>query len=235
LDIVCDLVLNDWNLLPMNLILIGPQGSGKGTQGELLTKTYNLTLIEMGSVIRKAAIEPTYRGKLLNSWVNQKGKLLPDGIVFGIFTNYLERLGVYNGLILDGYPRSVKQFSLLEDYFANRGQIIDLAICLDIPIELTIKRLTNRLVCTRCGEIYNLETNPPPKDSLCKCGGKLTKRIDDQPEAIKTRLEYFHQITQPLLTILDEKGILVQIDGSHEAGEVFRLIQKVLVRKGLVS
>ena len=90
------------------------------------------------------------------------------------------------------------------------------------------------MTCTKCGEIYNLLTDPPPDKDACKCGGKLIRRQDDQPEAIKTRLNLFHEVTEPLLNLLKEKGILVTIDGSHDTEEVFTLIQMELQRKGLV-
>ncbi len=214
-------------------MLIGPQGSGKGTQAEFLVKEYDLTIIEMGRVLRTTAEEDSERGRLINDLINQKGELLPDGVVFDIFIEHVQQIDWREGLIFDGFPRTVEQFNLLENYLADQDKFINLGIYLEISDETAIARLSNRVICTVCGQIYNLKTNPPPSPDTCTCGGKLIRREDDQPEAIKTRLGLFHQVTEPLLKILNEKGVLFKIDGSQSPEEVFSLMKKEIERKRL--
>ena len=212
----------------MNIILIGPQGSGKGTQSQKLVQKYNLTSIEMGSILRNIARQEHPRAQLINSLVNDKGKLLPDGIVLEILVEHLQKIDLGNGLIFDGYPRSVKQFILLENHLAEQNQYLHLAIYLDITDKTGIERLSNRITCQKCGRVYNLKTNPPPSPHNCACGGQLYQRPDDQPAAIKTRLKLYHQDTKPILNLLEEKGIFYRIDATQTPETVFNDIAKII-------
>lgn len=215
----------------MNIILFGPQGSGKGTQAELIAKKYKLTTVEMGGILRDKIAEKNDRSKLINSLINQKGKLLPDGIVIELVKEFLANYKSKKGYIFDGYPRNIKQFILLEDTLAEMDQFIHLAIYLDIPDKISIERLSNRFICSKCGNIYNSITNPPPQKKTCKCGGKLTKREDDQPAAIKTRLSLFHEATEPLLKHLEDKHILERIDATPSPQSIFNQVTSIIDEK----
>ncbi len=220
----------------MNLILIGPAGSGKGTQAELLVQEYQLAAIEVGGLLRKTAQEQTERGRLINDLINRKGELLPDGITFEIVEEYIKGINWQNGLLFDGYPRSVKQFEMLEDYLVNRNQFLHLGIHLEITEQTAIERLGDRRICQNCGRIYNTVTLKSIEIDKCNdCGGKLIRRPDDHPEAIKLRLKMYQETTQPVLTLMRSKGILAQIDASKPITEVFADIKQALIQKGLVK
>lgn len=219
----------------MNIILIGPQGAGKGTQASLLEKKYHLQTIEMGAILREKAQERTDRGKLINHLINEKGKLLPDGIVIEIVKEHLKNNSHQHGYLFDGYPRNTKQFILLEDTLLEQDQYINLAIYLDITDQVGIERLSNRRICQKCHKIYNLKTDPPPQKNTCSCGGKLYQREDDQPEAIKTRLNIFHQVTVPLLEVLKTKRILFKVDASASPKEIHQEIINYITKHQLAN
>jgi adenylate kinase len=217
----------------MNIILIGPQGSGKGTQAQRLAQKYHLSIIEMGGILRDIAQQNHPRSQLINSLINNKGKLLPDGIVLEILIEHLSKIQIKKGFLFDGYPRSIKQFLLLENYLADHNQFIHLAVYLDISDQIGISRLSNRLICQRCGRVYNTETTPPPSPNTCQCNGELIHRQDDQPSAIATRLKIYHHDTQPILNLLKEKGILYRIDASQEPDKIFLQIKQIIDKKRL--
>ena len=213
----------------MNIILIGPQGSGKGTQAQLLTETYDLVVLGMGKLLREAAQKDSERGHIIHDLINEKGKLLPDGVVFDLIQENLESIEWHNGIIFDGFPRTVAQFDLLENYLVDQDKFLHLAIYLYIDDETAIDRLANRVTCELDGKTYNLKSDPPPPE----CEGHITRRPDDQPEAIKNRLSQFKEFTQPIIQLLEEKGILERIDASGTPREVFSQIQAVISRKNL--
>jgi len=217
----------------MNIILIGPQGSGKGTQARLLLTNYQLKHIEMGEILREEAKEPTKRGQLINTLINERGKLLPNGIVFEIFKEINQQQPTPPGYLFDGYPRTVSQFNLLEDYLVEKNQFIHLAIYLTISEQTAIDRLSNRVICIKCKKLYNLKTNPPPPDHICECGGKIIRRPDDEPEIIKERMQLFEHSTQPVVNLLREKGILFTVDASQAIDAIFNEIKSEISRKNL--
>lgn len=200
----------------MNIILIGPQGSGKGTQARLLAEKLGVYCFEMGNFLRKLA----EKDPMVNEIVNKKGELLPDDMFFFAMKELLgEKISDGKGVILDGFPRTVSQYGLLKNWFSGENMKVDMAIFLDIGEKETIKRLSARRVCESCGEVYNLITNPP-SGGFCKCGGKLIQRDDDKPEQIKTRLEIFKQNTKPLLDLFQKDGILYKINGERPIKEI---------------
>ncbi len=195
----------------MNIIIFGPQGSGKGTQAELLAKKLNLFFFESGRFLRKVAkTDPS-----VDEVINKKGELLSDEKTFSLASRFWEEK-VPNGknMILDGYPRSIKQLELFEDWLKERGSKIDKAILLEVSKETSIKRLSARRTCEKCGKVYNLITNPPPKDG-CSCGGKLIQREDDKPGSIEKRLSKYAEVTEPMIKILEKRGILERVGGER--------------------
>ena len=199
----------------MNIIILGPQGSGKGTQAELIADKFDLFYFESGRFLRKLAKED----ERINKIINKEGRLMPDEEMFSFVKKELTQKDTDpDGMILDGYPRSIKQYELLTDWLKERGGDIDYAIFLDISEKESIRRLSARRMDKSTGKIYNLITNPPPSSVEEK---NLVQRPDDKPEAIKTRLEQYKEQTQPLIDLLRERGVLMEVDGERPIEEIF--------------
>jgi len=197
----------------MNIVLLGPQGSGKGTQAEILVKEFNFYYFEMGQFLRDLA----KKDPIIYEYQNKKGKLVPDDIFFfGIKELLGYKVKIGNNLLLDGFPRSISQYETLNNWFNEFGVRVDLVLFINISEELTIERLSNRRKCVVCGKIWNLKTAPiPPTPNKCECGGELMQRDDDKPEQIKLRLAEYRKNTEPLLDIFKKEGVLKEIDGSQ--------------------
>ena len=206
----------------MKIVLIGPQGSGKGTQAKLLKEKFGIPHISTGDIFREAIAEKTELG-LKAKEIIDKGNLVPDEITNKIVKERLQKEDCKKGFILDGYPRNINQAKAL-DSFAK----IDYAVEIFVPDEISIKRLSSRRQCPKCGAIYGLDI-PPKKDNICdKCGAELYQRDDDRPEAIKKRLEVYHKETEPVLDYYREKGILVRVDGTKPIKDVFEdIVRKI--------
>lgn len=196
----------------MNIILLGPQGSGKGTQAKFLAEKLGLFYIEMGAILRETAKENSQ----LNEIVNQKGGLVPDELTLTVLKDKLEKEKPdLTNLLFDGFPRSVKQYELLKEWFSQKGVKIDKVLLLEIGEQETIRRLSARRICSQCGNVYNLITNPPTNGGKCSCGGELIQRQDDTPEAIKNRLALYNEVTTPLVDLLEKEGLLIRVDGER--------------------
>jgi adenylate kinase len=212
----------------MKIIIFGPQGSGKGTQAKLVSEKFNLFYFQSGEFLReKAKSDPR-----VDEIINQRGEMIPDEEMFLLLKNYLtEKLPSLDNFIMDGYPRSLKQYELLSAWLKEKGGKVDIAILLVISDEESVRRLSARVVCEKCGTIYNLITNPPPGEK-CVCGGNLVQRPDDTPEAIKKRLADYHTITSPLIEVLKKEGILVEVDGERPIEVIFEDIVEIVSGHG---
>lgn len=209
----------------MNIIIFGPQGSGKGTQAKLLAKKFNLFYFESGKFLREIA----KKDPEIDKTINEKGKLLPDDKVFSLVSRSLEeKVPDFQNIVLDGYPRSIKQYELLADWLKKKGSKINRAIFLDISEKESIKRLSARRMDPKTGKIYNLLTAPKPGPSVNK--KDLVQREDDKPAAIKERLASYHKTTEPLVSLLEKEGILTRVDGERPIDEIHRNLVD-LVRK----
>ena len=213
----------------MNIIILGQQGSGKGTQAELLAKKLGSRYLEMGDLLRKEIKFGSVLGKKIDEIVNQKGKLVPDQIVIKIARTWLNKREAEEGIVFDGYPRNLHQYQLLKKVLAEKGMNIDRVIFLKIKKDTTFKRLSSRRVCPRCDEEYNLVAKPPRKDGLCnRCQVRLIQRQDDKPKVIEKRLAAYQQLTQPLIEFIRREGILEEVDGEASIKEIHQEIMKRL-------
>lgn len=212
----------------MNIILLGPQGSGKGTQARILAEKLGLFYLEVGSFLREIA----QKDAGIDEIINKKGTLVPNEKIFSLLKNYLiEKKANLANIVYDGYPRNIEQYNLLATWLKENGQKIDYVIFISISDEETVRRLSARRSCRKCGAIYNLITNPPKSDKCDICGGELSQREDDKPELIKKRLELYKTNTQPLLDVLGGEGILYEVNGERPIGVIAEELQKLLSGK----
>ena len=221
----------------MNIIMLGAQGTGKGTVAGLISEQTGLPQISTGDIFRKNISEKTPLGVVADKYIS-KGNLVPDDITVPMVEDRLTWDDAKNGVILDGFPRTIEQAEKLDKILAKKGEKIDLVINLVTPKEEIIDRMLTRRVCTNqdCKATYNIKLHPPVKEGICdKCGSPLKQRADDSdPEAIKRRLEIYEEKTSPLVEYYKEKGVLrtetvsISINrmGKDVANDVVRDIKK---------
>ncbi|MFA6533917.1 MAG: nucleoside monophosphate kinase [Patescibacteria group bacterium] len=205
------------------IVFLGPQGSGKGTQAEKLAADFKIPVIATGQIYRDEAKKKTVLGDKVASCVNQ-GKLVPDDITNDLIIRRLGKKDCRRGFILDGYPRTLAQAEALAAITS-----LTQAISIDLPDREAIARIAGRLICNECGATYHLKANPPQEPGICdKCGAALLARKDDQAEAaLRQRLAIYHEQIDPIVKFYENQGILCRIDGRQSIDEVYRAVKKV--------
>ncbi len=207
----------------MNIIFIGQQGSGKGTQAELLSKRLKLPIIDVGQIYRDEIRKNTKLGQIAKKYV-AKGLLAPEKLTEQLLKKELKKRKYKKGIIFDGFPRDLAQLKFLLKHVE-----IDYVIQIVISRKESIKRLSSRRICPNCGKIYNLLSHKPKKDMVCdRCGHKVIQRADDYPEAIKKRLKIYHKETLPLLKYFKKENKLIKINGEEPINVVFAEIFKAI-------
>ena len=195
----------------MNIIMLGAQGTGKGTVAGILSEELGIPQISTGDMFRENIKEQTELGKKANEYIS-KGALVPDEITVPMVANRLEKQDAKNGAILDGFPRTIEQAEKLDEILLHNGKKIDLVINLTTPREETIERILTRRVCSNqeCKATYNIKLHPPVKEGICdKCGAPLIQRQDDtSKEAINKRLEIYDNQTMPVVEYYQKQGVL---------------------------
>jgi len=207
----------------MNIIIFGPQGSGKGTQAKILSDKFNIPNISTGVIFRGHMKKQTKIGKKIATLIND-GNLVPDKITNSIIKKRLSRPDTKNGFILDGYPRDLAQAEYL-------STITNLSFALEIWISdiVAIERISQRRICTKCKGIYHLISKPPKNEQLCDiCHGDLIVRQDDKPNAVKKRLNLYHSRTESLIGFYKKQNIFHQIDGEKSITQVTDEILKII-------
>ena len=192
----------------MIIIMLGAPGTGKGTVAGILQEKLGIKQVSTGDIFRKNIKEGTELGKLAEKYIS-KGNLVPDDVTVKVVEDRLNKPDVKNGIILDGFPRTVKQAEELDKILAKKGQKVDKVINLTTPDEEIIERIINRRVCSNqeCKAVYNLILNPPKKDGICdKCGSELIVRKDDTEETVRARLKNYFEQTSPLVEYYEKQG-----------------------------
>lgn len=192
----------------MIIIMLGAPGTGKGTVAGILQEKLGIKQVSTGDIFRKNIKEGTELGKLAEKYI-AKGNLVPDDVTVKVVEERLNEPDVKNGIILDGFPRTVKQAEELDKILAKKGQKVDKVINLTTPDEEIIERIVNRRVCSNqeCKAVYNLILNPPKKDGVCdKCGSELIVRKDDTEETVRARLKNYFEQTSPLVEYYEKQG-----------------------------
>ncbi|MBN1585244.1 adenylate kinase [Candidatus Uhrbacteria bacterium] len=214
----------------LNVIMIGPQGSGKGTQSELLSERLGLPMVSVGQLLRAETDRQTGLGREIDRYL-KSGELVPSDIIRHVIKDRLGDQDTDQGVVLDGYPRTVEQAETLDEIMTGLNRHVTHAIYLDISDETAVNRISGRRVCSnhRCGLNYHATLNPPKREGVCdSCGHALTVREDDNPEAIRQRLSLFHEKSQPLADYYERRGILHRFDGNKEIADVSRDILGIL-------
>lgn len=203
----------------MKLILLGPPGSGKGTVSERLEKDFRLLHVSAGELLREEVRKETPIGKDIKKYI-EKGELVPNKFVVEMMK--LE-ISSRNNYILDGFPRSVEQAKLIEDFK------IDLVIYFEVPEEIVIERFAGRRTCSKGNHGYHLKYLPPKKKGICDVDGSpLVQRKDDKPKVIRERFKIYYKETKPLIEYYKKKGILKTVDGTPAPEEVYSNVKKLL-------
>jgi adenylate kinase len=213
----------------VNIILIGAQGSGKGTQAELLSETFGIPHVASGDLLRKAVAEKTELGMQAKPYLD-RGELFPDDLTVTMILRRLQEPDCANGFVLDGFPRTVAQAEDLDKGLQIIGRQIDVAAYLDVPREELLYRLSGRYICRGNQHVYNIHTNPPKVPGKCDIDGSdLYQRPDDAGEAVQKRLEIFFSETILLLDYYRAQNKLVTVDGNQSIEQVHQeLVEKIL-------
>ncbi len=212
----------------MNIILIGAQGSGKGTQAELLSQTFGIPHVASGDLIRQAIAEKTELGMQAKAY-NDRGDLVPDEIVIAMVIHRIEQPDCAHGVILDGFPRTIAQAESLDKALQRIGRHIDVAAYLEVPREELLHRLSGRYICRANQHVYNIYTNPPKVPGVCDIDkSPLYQRPDDTGEAVQRRLEIFFSETILLLGYYRAQNKLVEVNGNQSIEQVRQeLVEKI--------
>ena len=205
----------------MNIILLGAQGSGKGTQAKKLAQALEIVHISSGDLLRKEAHDGTELGRKAQEYLN-RGELVPDDLTVSMM---LQRIAepdcVQNGVLLDGFPRTIAQAQALDESLASLGRKIDCALYLKVPREILLHRLSGRYICQAHQHVYNIETNPPRVAGKCDIdGSELVQRADDQGPAVQKRLDIFFQGTIHLLDYYQRQHKLAEVNGNQAIDQV---------------
>ena len=213
----------------MIVIMLGAPGTGKGTIAGFLSKDLGIPQISTGDIFRKNISEKTELGRLAESYISN-GKLVPDDVTVKLVEDRLKDEDAKNGVILDGFPRTVAQAEALDKILANSNKRVDITINLTTPEEEIIERVVNRRICSKCKRVYNLVLNPPKNDGICDdCGSNLIAREDDNEETIKNRLQTYFEQTSPLVDYYSQKGNLYSATVSKSINKMGPDVEKDII------
>ncbi|HEX3360051.1 MAG TPA: adenylate kinase [Solirubrobacterales bacterium] len=216
----------------LNLVLLGPPGSGKGTQGERLNADLHLPYYATGDILRGAVRDETALGKSAKEYMD-RGDLVPDELIVGIIAERIDSEEAKGGFILDGFPRTTPQAEALDAKLGELGRAVSAVLLIDVSDDEVVRRLGGRRTCEAEGHVYHVEFNPPKVEGVCDIDGSpLIVRDDDKPDVIRKRLATYHEKTEPLVAYYEAKGVLERVDGAREPDEVTAELRGLLAAVG---
>ncbi len=212
----------------LNLVLLGPPGSGKGTQGERLQEDLRLPYYATGDILRAAVRGETSLGQTAKEYMD-RGDLVPDEVIVGVIAERIDSAEARDGFLLDGFPRTMPQAEALDAKLEELGRGVTAVLLIDVSDDEVVRRLGGRRTSAENGHVFHVEFNPPQQEGICDLdGSELIVRDDDKPEVIRKRLETYHEKTEPLVAYYDERSVLRQIQGSAAPDEVAEEIRRTL-------
>jgi adenylate kinase len=213
------------------LILLGPPMSGKGTQAAQLTQVLGIPQVSSGDLFRENIKQATDLGREAKVYI-ERGDLVPDQITIGMVKERLNREDARDGVLLDGFPRTIPQAGALDGILEELGEGLSAVVSIEVPEEVLVERASGRRICRSCGHSYHLAFHPPIVAGICDLdGGELYQREDDLPETVRQRLAVYQEQTSPLIDYYQERGLLIQVNGDQGieqvAGEIQEMISKL--------
>lgn len=210
-------------------IIFGPQGCGKGTQGELLSDRFDIPIIGAGELFRAEIAEQSPLGRVLQDYV-ESGLLAPDEVVNAVIAQRLKKFDLSKGFLLDGYPRNVEQATQLD-----RIVKVNLAISIKLTDAEAVRRLMGRRQCSQCKTVFHVTDAPPAIEGVCSvCGGSIVRRADDTEDVIRRRLATYHFMTEPLAAYYRQRGVLLVVNGEQTIPYVFQDLTKKMAKLGFI-
>jgi len=211
----------------MNLVLFGPPGVGKGTQGERFSSENSMNHLAMGDILRAAVRDATEAGQQAKAYMDS-GKLVPNDVVVSMIEDRIIEDDAA-GFLLDGFPRNVAQADALDAMLTRHHLKLDKIVFMDAPKEELIERLSGRLICRACGFVFHRHYSPPREAGRCdRCGGELYQREDDREEVIANRLHVYSEQTEPLLAYYKDRTGFVRLDASGEMQSVYMALKEAV-------
>ena len=212
----------------LNLVLLGPPGSGKGTQGERLNEDLRLPYYATGDILRAAVREETELGQTAKEYMD-RGDLVPDEVIVGVIAERIDSAEARDGFILDGFPRTTPQAEALDAKLGELGRSVTAVLLIDVSDDEVVRRLGGRRTCEAGGHVFHVEFDPPKQEGVCDIDGSaLIVRDDDKPEVIRKRLETYHEKTEPLVSYYDSRSVLRRIAGEAPPEEVAEKVRRTL-------
>ncbi|MFO1127043.1 MAG: adenylate kinase [Rhodospirillales bacterium] len=213
----------------MNVILLGPPGSGKGTQAKRLEEAFGIVQLSTGEMLRAEVAAASEIGRTADA-IMKAGGLVPDDVIVGIMDRRLDHPDCGNGFILDGFPRTVPQAESLDAMLTRKGIALDLVVTLDVDDDAMVERISGRYSCASCGAGYHDTFQQPKVDNVCDvCGGReFVRRKDDNAETVRQRLKAYHAQTKPIIAHYEAKGLVRHVDGMGPIDDVTAGLRAVL-------
>jgi adenylate kinase len=214
---------------PLDIVLLGAPGSGKGTQAERIAPAFGLPHVSTGDILRGAVKGGTELGVAAKRFMDS-GELVPDEVVIGIISERLTQPDTAAGFMLDGFPRTLEQAAALDQMLAGAGRALRLVLLIDVPEEELVQRLAGRRACRACGRGYNVVFDPPKVEGVCDvCSGELLQRDDDNEATVRNRLAVYRRQTEPLIGYYRDEGILATVyGGGRNPDQVFADVETLL-------